>query len=154
MSDHLTINIDHTRNKRDVYEKIAEDKTCPFCVDFKERKETLTYHQKPVLIDGKYWAVTENFDPYKGTSYHFLIIHREHITSMSEVSREASTELIELIRQLEETYSLPAAVFLMRFGDTRYTGASVAHLHAQLVLGDKKEETSEPLLLYAGYKKL
>lgn len=147
------VNINHTRNEREVYEKILEDKVCPFCIDFSKPQKSLTYHKKPVLIDGRCWAVTENFDPYKGTTYHFLIIHREHISSMSEISAEASTELITLISSLEKEYSLPAGVFLVRFGDSNYTGASVTHLHAQLVLGDVKKENSSPLLLYAGYQK-
>lgn len=147
------VNIAHTRNKKKVYEEIVKDKVCPFCVDFSTKKDIFQYHSKPVIFHGTHWVVTENFDTYKGTKHHFLLIHRKHIISFSDLKPPAMKELVTLTKQLEEKFELPAGVLLFRFGDTNYTGGSVNHFHAHFVLGVKrKSKGNEPLLLYAGYK--
>lgn len=149
-----TVNIAHTRNKKNVYEKIVKDNVCPFCVDFSKKQEVFKYHSKPVLFHGVHWVVTENFDPYQGTSHHFMFIHRKHIISFSELKPAALQELALLTKKLERKFSLPAGVFLFRFGATEYTGGSVNHFHGHFVLGDKGiKGEAEPLTLFAGYKK-
>ena len=149
-----TVNIAHTRNKKNIYKKIVKDKVCPFCVDFSKKQEVFQYHSKPVLFHGVHWVVTENFDPYQGTQHHFMFIHRKHIVSFSEMKSVALQELVLLTKKLERKFLLPAGVFLFRFGDTRYTGGSVTHFHGHFVLGDKKtKKTNDPLILFAGYKK-
>ena len=149
-----TVNIAHTRNKKSVYKKIVKDKVCPFCVDFSKKKDIFQYHSKPILFHGTHWVVTENFDPYKGAKHHFMFIHRKHIVSFSELKPSALQELVFLTKKLEEKFSLPAGVFLFRFGDTEYTGGSVTHFHGHFILGGKGVKgTSEPLTLFAGYKK-
>ena len=139
-----TVNVAHARNKKKLYEKIMRDKVCPFCVDFSEKKDVFQYHTKPILFHAKHWARTPF--PY------FML--KKHIVSFSELKPAALKELVVLTKKLEEKFSLPAGVFLFRFGDTNYTGGSVSHFHGQFVLGAKRsKKNSEPLLLYAGYKK-
>ena len=148
------VNIAHARSHKDVYKKILTDKVCPFCVDFSKKREVFEYHKKPAIIHGKHWVVTENFDPYKGTKHHLLFVHRKHIVSFMEIQPPALKEFMEIARHLEKQFSLPAGVFMFRFGDTNYTGGSVNHLHAHFILGAKKSGTKqEPILVYAGYKK-
>lgn len=154
MKNKGAVNVAHARDKKDVYEKIVKDKVCPFCVDFLKKQDTFKYHSKPILFHGKHWVVTENFDPYQGTSHHFMFIHRKHIVSFSELKPAALQELVSLTKRLEKKFSLPAGVFLFRFGATEYTGGSVNHFHGHFVLGDKGiKGEDEPLTLFAGYKK-
>lgn len=149
-----TVNVAHARNKRPVYEQIAKDRVCPFCVDFSGEKKEFQYHSKPVIIHGEHWVVTENFDPYQGTQHHLLLVHRRHIVSFSELGAPALEEFASLIGQLERKFSLPAGVLLFRFGDTSYTGGSVSHFHGHFLLGGKGEKgVDEPLMLFGGYKK-
>lgn len=148
------VNIAHSRNNKKLYRKIQRDSVCPFCVDFSKKRTTFQYHTKPALVHGTHWVVTENLDPYKGTAHHFMFVHRKHIESFSQLKPKALEELVSIFKKLEKKFSLPAGVFLLRFGDTNYTGGSVTHLHAHFVLGVKKtKKTCDPLLLFAGYKK-
>ena len=148
-----TVNVAHAREKRPVYEQIVRDKVCPFCVDFASKTTVPKYHTKPILFHGTHWVVTENFNAYAGTQHHFLLVHRKHIVSFSELKTPALTELVQITKKLEKKFSLPAGVLLVRFGDTHYTGGSVNHFHLHFVLGVKKKgKNSEPLLLFAGYK--
>lgn len=154
MATKETINLAHARGAtKSVYEKIVADKTCPFCVDFSKKGVRPQYHTKPIIVDGKYWVLTNNFNAYKGAVHHFLIIHRKHITSFSELRPAALKELTSITKELEDKLHLPAGVLLFRFGDTEYTGGSVNHFHAHFILGAKRVDGGEnkPLLLYAGY---
>ncbi len=129
-----------------VLTKIKKDGVCPFC------PEHFKYHTRPILRDGKYWLATENMAPYTGTKHHFLLLHKKHIEHVTDISPKAWQELLSQIQWLCETYKLPAGSFFMRFGDKRYTGASVTqHLHAQMFIGSPKSKKTYPLTPILGY---
>ena len=128
-----------------VLSKIKKDGVCPFC------PEHFKYHTRPILHDGKYWLATENMAPYVGAKHHFLLLHKKHIEQVTDITPKAWQELLTHIQWLCETYQLPAGSFFMRFGDTRYTGASVAHLHAQLFIGSRRTKKTFPLAPLLGY---
>lgn len=130
---------------KNVLEKIAEDKVCPFC------PEQLTlYHKNPILHENEHWLITRNMYPYKNTKNHFLLIHKNHIQYTHELSNEAQLGLLELINWAVKEFNIPGATYFMRFGDTKYTGASVSHLHAQLVSSDPTEAGYEPVVARVG----
>ena len=127
----------HLRNARKgkyqkVISHIEKDGVCPFCAEHLH-----AYHKKPILRHGKHWLVTENMYPYKNTQMHFVLIHKQHIHSITGLSKEAWSELHKHLKWLLRRYNIPGGTALMRFGDHRYTGSSVTHLHAQLVVGKK-----------------
>jgi ATP adenylyltransferase len=127
-----------------VIQQIQKDGVCPFCPE-----QLLKYHKNPILKDGKYWLITENMYPYKGAVHHFLIIHKIHISHMNEISPEAQHELFEINNWLFETYKILGGTFVMRFGDSKYTGASVTHLHAHIIVSDGSQNR-EPILARVG----
>jgi len=45
---------------------------------------------------------------------------------------------------------IPGGTFIMRFGDTRYTGASVSHLHANLISPDGEDKDRKPIIARVG----
>lgn len=129
------VNNDNTQSRPDgayakVIDQIAKDGVCPFC------PENLTkYHKKP-LEQRRFWTVTDNMYPYKPSKQHRLLIHREHITDPRELSPEAWSELLEIFKEETASRSISGGTFVMRFGDTKFTGASVSHLHAHIVQSD------------------
>lgn len=131
-----------------VLKKITKDGVCPFC------PEHFKYHTKPILRDGKHWIVTENFAPYGGTRHHWLLLHKKHIEHAASATPAAWAELLSHIKWLTKRYKLPAGGFFMRFGDKKYTGASVTqHLHAQLLLGSPRGKHTEPIAVVLSHKK-
>ena len=146
-----TVNLAHARSKfqRDVMERIAHDKVCPFCEEY-----FLTYHTKPILKKGKYWILTENFQPYTGSKVHLLAVSRKHTTQFSELSPAAQAELFTLFATEARNRNVKGGAILMRFGNTDYTGGTVEHLHAQLISGSKRAANREPLVTYIGYGKI
>ena len=131
------INVENSRTdvQREIMERIQRDGVCPFC-----RENFETYHTKPILFETEYWIVTENAWPYENTKQHFLFVAQEHVTAPSQLKDAAWSDLKESIVRLEREYDVVQGTLLMRFGDSKTTGATVDHLHAQLVVAESSEK--------------
>jgi ATP adenylyltransferase len=149
MADSDLLNMKHgkrTPEQAALMERIREDGVCPFCAEYFKK-----YHPKPVLKETDYWFFTENMDPYKGTKYHFIFVYKPaHISLPSELPPEALVDLFALINGAIAEYNMPGGSLFMRFGETRFTGSSVTHLHAQLIMGDSDAEDHEPVRVKLG----
>jgi diadenosine tetraphosphate (Ap4A) HIT family hydrolase len=135
-------------NYGDIITEILNAGHCPFCAE-----HLLKYHTKPILKTGTYWIVTKNAWPYEGTSHHFLLVSVPHIESISAVSKESWHELHSHITYLEKKFKLKGKSLLMRSGETQMTGASVRHLHAQLIVGTPRNKNTKPITALVGFKK-
>ena len=144
------VNVANTDNhKGSNYDKvikdIAEKKVCPFCPE-----QLKNFHKNPILSEGNFWLATDNMYPYKGAKTQILFIHKAHITSISEITEKAWAELRELINKMVSERKVPGGTFMMRFGDTRFTGATVTHLHAQIISSGPGEPGTEPIITRVG----
>ncbi len=128
-----------------VIKDIAKKKVCPFCPE-----ELANYHKNPILAEEKHWLATDSMYPYKGAKTHILFIHKKHLAHMSELSPEAWAELHALAGKIGKEKGVTGGTLLMRFGDTKYTGASVTHLHAHLISSGPGEPGAEPVLARVG----
>jgi len=130
-----------------IISQIAKDGVCPFC------EENLVKYHKNSLEKKRYWTMTDNMYPYKPSLHHKLFIHRTHITNISQISTEAWQELYNLYLQEITDNSIEGGTLAMRFGDTRFTGASVSHLHAHLIQSnpdDPDYEKTKGLIMRIG----
>ena len=116
-----------------VINDIAKQGVCPFCPD-----QLAKFHKKPIE-EKTYWVVTDNMYPYKPTQQHRLIIHKTHVTHIAEISEPAWHELRAIISDETKKRDLVGGTFIARFGDTKFTGASVSHLHAHIVQSDPED---------------
>lgn len=132
---------------RDLLKKIEKDGVCPFCPAY------FVHHPKPILFNGKHWLITENIAPYEGTRLHFLLLHKKHAEHLDQITPAAWNELRALVSKTVKKFKMPGGSFFMRFGDTKYTGASVAHLHAQLLMGRAQSAKTEKIKVTLGHKK-
>ncbi len=125
-----------------VYQKvinsIADDGICPFCPEHLTR-----IHPNPIE-EKEHWIVTENAYPYMANKEHLLFIHKSHITNISELTASAWEELRIIINAECKKRSIFGGTFLMRFGDTQHTGATVEHLHCQLFQPDVNSPEYDP----------
>jgi len=137
----MFVNHDNTkaRSKTDIYgnviSQIAQDGVCPFCSEHLAK-----YHKRPIL-QKKYWILTDNMYPYKPSLRHKLIIHKEHITHINELSQEAWVELQNIVKEETLSENITGGTLIMRFGDTHFTGASVSHLHAHIVQSNPEDSS-------------
>ncbi|MEK7099085.1 MAG: HIT domain-containing protein [Patescibacteria group bacterium] len=140
----------NTRHRPDstypnVIKKIQQDGVCPFCPEYLKK-----YHLRPIIRDGVHWTLTDNMYPYKGAKHHLLFIHKKHIERLSDISPAGWTELHDLAMFATKKRRIKGGALAMRFGDTVYTGASVAHLHAQIISKDMTEKNPNPVLFRVG----
>lgn len=127
------VELSHARvdHQREVMQQIIQDGVCPFCIENFTR-----YHKKPILRYGEYWILTPNQWPYEGTRFHFLAVSKKHIETLEEIPAAAMSELLEHFQWVVSENKMPGGSFFIRFGNPKYNGSSVAHLHAQLLMGD------------------
>jgi diadenosine tetraphosphate (Ap4A) HIT family hydrolase len=144
-----TVNLKHARTdfQREIMKRIAKDKVCPFC-----EAHFLKYHTRPIIKKGIHWTLTENFAPYEGSKHHLLAVSRKHVRNFAELSPAAHAELLALFAHESKKRGIKGGTVFMRFGDTDYTGGSVAHLHAQLISGVRRSVKSEFLTTGIAYK--
>lgn len=127
-------------------QRIIDDGVCPFCAEHFKK-----YHPKPILKETDYWHFTENMSPYAGTKYHFIFVYKpKHVTTINELPPAALTDLFSLVGTAVVEFNIPGGSFVMRFGDTRYTGSSVEHLHAHLLMGDNDAADHQPVRVKLG----
>lgn len=143
------VNSENTRHRPEgtynrVINQIGQDGVCPFCPE-----HLASYHPNPILHEGGHWLYTNNAYPYKGAVHHFLLIHKKHIEAFAEITPAAWLELQELINAIGKKHGIKGGALVCRFGETKYTGASVAHLHAQVIVGPGTGG-SEPVLMRVG----
>ncbi|KKU91614.1 MAG: hypothetical protein UY23_C0001G0220 [Candidatus Jorgensenbacteria bacterium GW2011_GWA1_48_11] len=111
-----------------IINEIKQVGVCPFC------PETFKWHTKPILLRSRDWLITENFNPYKNTRYHFLIISRVHKEGFHNLVRSDWFQISKLVRWAIRKYKIRGGGLTMRFGDSDYTGATVTHLHLHLMV--------------------
>lgn len=138
-----------TKEQKELMQKIEHDGVCPFC-----RAHFEHYHPNPIIKENDSWLLTTNMSPYAGTKHHFFFVYtKEHKIKPSDMTREESADLFELIAWVTQEHDIAGGSFFMRFGEAGWNGSSVEHLHAHLVVGEKESEKTEGLRVKLGYKK-
>lgn len=132
----------------DVLKKIVGEEICPFC-----EQNLLRHHPKEILFKNPGWIITENAWPYRGSKKHFLLIVRRHIENTEQMTPVLWTQLGSAYKKLCKDYSIKGSSLFMRSGDTRYTGATVRHLHAQIIVGSTRTKDNSPITALVGFGK-
>jgi diadenosine tetraphosphate (Ap4A) HIT family hydrolase len=131
----------------EVLNAIIAEGFCPFC-----EEHLMKHHPKPILFRSECWLATENGWPYDGTLFHFLLIPKRHFERMEDMSAEEWADLRMVYQKIVQEHSIPGSSFWIRSGSTEHTGASVGHLHANIVSGGSRSEGDEPLRTILGFK--
>lgn len=123
------VNIKNVRKGeyKKVIEEIAKTQKCPFC------PENFKYHKKPIYKTKGNWFLTNNSWPYKDTSQHLLIIGKKHKENFRELTKKDLQEISYLTNFGIKKFKIKGGALCMRFGETNFTGASVAHLHFHII---------------------
>lgn len=121
---------------------------CPFC-----EEHLFKHHRKPVEYKTRHWLATKNAWPYEGSRYHFLFITRAHIEAIEDVPVTVWSDLQKLYKKVVRGNNIKGATLMIRSGDTRYTGASVNHLHVHLVSGSPRTKNTKPIKALVGFSK-
>ncbi len=142
-----------TDHQKGVMERAIKDGVCSFCEDFCRGKPP-TYHTNPVIKDGTWWVLTTNFAPQNGAQLQFLIVYKDHVNTPTLLPPEAWIELGEITRWALEDNRIEGGALYMRFGDTEYSGATMSHLHANIIFGGTTRAlhpNATPVRIKVGY---
>lgn len=131
---------------RQVIETIADKGKCPFC------PENFKYHKNPILKEEPNWFVTKNSWPYKHCQYHFLILCRQHKENFSQLTVSDLKQVQQLVNWTIAKFKIKGGGLTFRFGETKYTGATVCHLHFHLIVPqlDKKKQRAQTVTFPIG----
>ncbi|HSX01468.1 MAG TPA: HIT family protein [Candidatus Saccharimonas sp.] len=120
--------------------RLEESGICMFC------PEHLAAEQEgPIIEEADYWAVTFNQFPYAGSRLHFLLLPKQHITDVADLSPEAWMELGWLLRVLRLRFEFEHYGFFVRNGHPAHTAGTIFHVHAHVVVGDTNDPAHEPI---------
>lgn len=128
--------------RRDM-EEIVSEGVCPLCPPLK-------WHTRPTLQDDGKWFITENSHPYPHTKHHLLIISRRHIELLSELTPEDLKSILDLSNWAINEFDIKGGGLIMRFGETLFTGATVKHLHAHLIVPKVDGDQVSPIYFPIG----
>lgn len=124
----------------DVIKTIEKEGKCPFCPD------NFKYHKKhPILKRYGNWFVTKNNWPYKNVEFHFVIIGKKHKENILELSNDDMKDILFLTQWTAKKYKIKGGAIAVRFGETDYTGATVCHLHAHLIVPKRGRTVNFPV---------
>lgn len=124
---------------KDVIDQIIQEGKCPFC------PENFRYHKKPTLKAVGDWFITDSSWPYDNSQQHFLLICQTHKEIFSELTVKDFAQVQELVNWAVTEFNIPGAGLCLRFGETEYTGATVCHLHFQLIVPQKSKTVNFPV---------
>lgn len=113
---------------KETLDAIIKTDKCPFCPD------NFKYHKKAILKKFNGWCITENSWPYENTQYHFLLICGEHKEEFIELNDKDFKAIKVLTNWVIKKYNILGGGLAFRFGDSTYTGATVRHLHAHVLV--------------------
>lgn len=110
-------------------EELESKGLCVFCLDVVE-KESIN----PVEFETSHWYVKKNDYPYENTELHLVIVPKEHVKTVSQLSQLAKSEFLDVVAQIEKRYQIDSFAVGLRSGDMRFNGGSIEHLHAHVIV--------------------
>ena len=103
---------------------------CLFCPDY-----LVSHPGQQILLSTRHWLVTPNAFPYAGTQLHLLLIPDQHVGDLLQLSDEVRADFWVALAAVAEASELRYYGLGVRNGDCRFTGATVEHVHAHVLVG-------------------
>lgn len=130
--------LEHSRSpeQRAAMERLVADGVCVFCPG--------NLDQEVVHRTGR-WTVTPNKFPYDGTKYHLLLVPDPHVSDLLDLPGDVQAEFWTALGWVRDTYRLDYYSLGVRCGDCRYTGSTIEHVHAHVIVGDRDDPAVESI---------
>lgn len=104
-----------------------------------------SHARQRVICETRHWTVTPNAFPYSGTGLHLLVVPHQHVNDMLDLDDEALADFWTALRQVRERYGLDHYGLGVRNGNCSFTGATIAHVHAHVLVGDPSLDPEVPV---------
>jgi diadenosine tetraphosphate (Ap4A) HIT family hydrolase len=113
---------------------------CLFCPDGLAR-----HPPERIVLRTWHWTVLRNDFPYRGTRLHLLLVPRQHATDLTGLHADSQRDFWRVLAAVVRDHQLTYYGLGVRNGDCRYTGASIEHVHAHLLVGDPDPASAGPV---------
>lgn len=134
-----------TRDQYDEMVRLEEEGICIFCPDHLGHEGG-----KEIIAANDTWSLVFNDYPYPATLHHVMLIPKQHVTKLTELSAQSQRGYWDILQKAAERYGPDYFVLASRNGNPRYTGATIAHLHMQFIVGDP--DADERVIVVASSK--
>lgn len=114
-------------------EKTVGQGKCPFCVG-----DGFDSSLNKIVIEGTYWRAWVNPFSYPHHSIHITVATRGHTEKIQDITPDAWREWGQINQYLIAKYDPPGGGIVMRFGDNRYNGGTLNHVHSHIQVPDQK----------------
>jgi ATP adenylyltransferase len=129
-----------TERQRAEMERLEAAGVCLFCPE-----GLAASSGQQVLLATEHWSVTPNEFPYPGTSLHLLLVPRLHATGLLELPEPVLADFWVALRAVVESQGVSHYGLGVRNGDCRFTGATIRHVHAHLLVGQEDDPGATPV---------
>ncbi len=107
------------------------------------------FDAKEVIMETEHWYVFANQHKYTSTKHQFVFVSQEEVETLWELSPTAHTDLVNLIKKMCEENNIIGGGIVSRFGPGHKSGATVKHLHVQLM----EPEDGNKIAAWFGHEK-
>jgi ATP adenylyltransferase len=124
-------------------QRLEADGVCLFCPEGLRWQASRGRHE--ILFETPDWTVSPNDFPYPGAQLHLLLVPRQHVRDVLDLDADARAGFWTALGWVRERYDLTYYGLGMRNGDCQYTGATVRHVHAHVLVGDPGVAQTTPV---------
>jgi diadenosine tetraphosphate (Ap4A) HIT family hydrolase len=129
-----------TTEQLDEMRRLEAAGICLFC------PENLEGHARQrTLWRTAHWTVTPNEFPYTGARLHLLVVPHEHVNDMLDLGDDSLSDFWNALKMIRERFELTHYGLGARNGNCIYTGATIAHVHAHILVGDPALDPEVPV---------
>lgn len=118
---------------------------CLFCPEY-----LASHPRQQVLFSTRHWTVTPNEFPYGGTSLHLLLVPHQHASDLLELGDEARGDFWAALAAVVDGYGLSHYGLGVRNGDCRFTGATIRHVHAHVLVASTRQDAPPVRMRFSG----
>jgi diadenosine tetraphosphate (Ap4A) HIT family hydrolase len=108
---------------------------CLFCPD-----GLASQARQQVVLQTRRWTVTPNEFPYPGAVLHLLLVPGQHAADLLDLDEDTRQDFWTALASVRDRYDLGYYGLGVRNGDCRFTGGTIRHVHAHVMVGDADPE--------------
>lgn len=129
---------DDYRKKLEIIKNLGID---PFG---REYIEDPRFEPKKILYETPFWFAFENQHRYPGTKHQFVFVSQKYAENFMQLPIGAYADLFAVGNEVCCDFKVPGGgfIFFSRFGDPASSGATVYHLHAQIIVPEEGDRVA------------
>ena len=98
------------------------------------------YIDQKILFTTDFWHISENRFPYENAEKQFLIVAKNPVYQMADISPAMWVDLQQIWQKLAHDYQLDGGAICMRFGNPAKSGATLTRVHAHIIMPELNQK--------------